>query len=443
MKLDVKDSRPTLVGFLAVAVVPALLLLDTAVALVRGWRSVSRLDYAVVALGVLALLLACVLLVMPKGRAFLARRFRELLLLLGSLAAGWLIAEGVLAVFVHPQTPEQQLLHRRWPNLQRVFRPSAEVMPGIAGESHYSTNSLGLRGPEMPPRGQAYRILCIGGSTTECLFLDDTETWPYLLMQRLSEGSGLRRVWVGNAGMAGYSTAQHLHFVEEWERTPEIDTMVFLVGVNDFTGYLLRAAGHAPEDPWSEATLRARRAAPLWCRSGLLAVLRVAWHRWAHSYEVEDPEGANYDVRRAMRRRAPLTEELPPGLDESVRGYEERIRAIIQACRTRGVRPVFATHPVLWDEGNSEAARALLWMGATVRGRYLVARKLREGMDRFNAGLVQTCDELHAGCIDLSSLNGREELYYDDCHFNEAGARAVSELVFQWFHDHAADYDLR
>jgi lysophospholipase L1-like esterase len=443
MKLDLQDSRRALLGLLALALLPALVLVDTAAALARGWRTVSRLDHALIAASLIALLVACLAFVTPKGRALFARRFRELVLLVGTLTICWLFVEAILAIWVHPQSPEQQLLHRRWPNLQRVFQPRPAVMPGIEGDSHYSTNALGLRGPELPPHSETYRIVCVGGSTTECLFLDDSETWPHLLMQRLNDDPELRRVWFGNAGIAGYSATQHLRFVEQWEYTSEMDAMLFLVGINDLGGYLLRAAGQAPEDPWSELSLRARRAAPLWRRSGVLALLRVVWHRWTRSYEVEDPQGANYDVRRSLRRRAPMSDTLPPGLDASLRDYQTRIRAIIQACRRRGVHPVFATHPVLWDERNSQAARELLWMGAMRGGSYLSPGKLRETMDRFNAALTQVCDEMHVGCIDLSALHGREELFYDDCHFNEAGAQQVADSVFQWFRDHAADYDLR
>ena len=32
-------------------------------------------------------------------------------------------------------------------------------------------------------------------------------------------------------------------------------------------------------------------------------------------------------------------------------------------------------------------------------------------------------------CIDLSSLHADEALFFDDCHFNVAGARAVARIV--------------
>ena len=44
------------------------------------------------------------------------------------------------------------------------------ILPGIEGEWSLLANSQGIRGSEFP-RDQSYKILTIGGSTTECLLL--------------------------------------------------------------------------------------------------------------------------------------------------------------------------------------------------------------------------------------------------------------------------------
>ena len=111
-------------------------------------------------------------------------------------------------------------------------------MPGIEGESRFTVNSLGIRGPELPPREAAYRILCVGGSTTECLYLDDTESWPHLLMEMLSQQRYRQPVWVGNIGMSGYSTVHHLKFLSEDDLRKQIDCVLFMVGANDFGTFL-------------------------------------------------------------------------------------------------------------------------------------------------------------------------------------------------------------
>ena len=70
------------------------------------------------------------------------------------------------------------------PGLQKIFHPSPDIMPGISGISHFTINKFGLRG-DVFTEG-TYRILAVGGSTTESLYLDDTEAWPYLVQEILN-----------------------------------------------------------------------------------------------------------------------------------------------------------------------------------------------------------------------------------------------------------------
>lgn len=53
---------------------------------------------------------------------------------------------------------------------------------------HYSTNSIGFRGPE-PIKG-GFRIFTVGGSTSECSLLDDQDTWSAHLLELLIDENG-------------------------------------------------------------------------------------------------------------------------------------------------------------------------------------------------------------------------------------------------------------
>src|SRR6185369_11074013 len=59
-------------------------------------------------------------------------------------------------------------------------------LKGVSPTGLNTTNRWGLRGDEPPADWQNhYTIITIGGSTTQCFFLDDHRTWPYLLQTRL------------------------------------------------------------------------------------------------------------------------------------------------------------------------------------------------------------------------------------------------------------------
>ncbi len=96
--------------------------------------------------------------------------------------------------------------------------------------SRFSTNSLGIRGPEFSD-ADSYRILCVGASATECLYLDDGKTWPAVLMLILGDGDP--RIWVGNVGCSGTTAPQHALLLEQLPEAKMVDCWVVLCGIND------------------------------------------------------------------------------------------------------------------------------------------------------------------------------------------------------------------
>ena len=101
-----------------------------------------------------------------------------------------------------------------------------------------------MRGDEITGQHD-YRILAVGGSTTECLFLDQDESWPAVL-QRLLNGIGDEpHVWVGDIGVSVRATKHHvlqLHYgLPQW---PRIDTVLVLARLHPehCRGFVIKAA---------------------------------------------------------------------------------------------------------------------------------------------------------------------------------------------------------
>ena len=140
---------------------------------------------------------------------------------------------------------------------QEIFSPtirsttnSSSLKPanlvGVSPEGRFSTNSLGIRGPEFSP-ADTYRILCVGGSTTECLYLDDAKTWPAVLMQILNDPEP--GIWVGNVGRSGTTAPQHALLLSQLPEARQVDCWVVLCGINDmgqqFNGTYAEATANA------------------------------------------------------------------------------------------------------------------------------------------------------------------------------------------------------
>ena len=126
---------------------------------------------------------------------------RNLFLLALGLCVGLILTELIAKVWLHHTANKFYV----WPpNLEILFDPAEDCFVGISGKSRFVTNSEGMRGDDYHAE-YSCKIITLGGSTTECLYLDQKESWPYLLQDKLSRG--IRKpVFVGNIGMSGRST---------------------------------------------------------------------------------------------------------------------------------------------------------------------------------------------------------------------------------------------
>lgn len=418
------SSRRRLLTSLILLLSPPLILLaDTWIALWRGWTSEARLPDLVVRGSIWWLVLVMLVVVTARGRRFLVGHAPQLALAIGVATVGLLAGELIVREF--PRVMGAGFFHSRGPGIRKVFRPDPRWIHGIRGSSLYTTNAQGIRGPELPTDEEIERILCIGGSTTECTYLDDSETWPSLLMQIVNQSPGGQAVWVGNLGISGYSTIEHLELVQH---SPLLDTarlLIFQTGVNDFLKVLNGTLEIGPR--------------PLWRRSVLVETALAAYRRSVLTrtfHALEDERGASLEARRAARRRSEGSDRLPD-LTSGAREYGQRIASIAAVCRQRQIRCLFLSQPVLWREGLSPAALSSLWLGVNQRGIYLPAEELRRGVDLFNGQLFDRCERLGLQCLSLDTMSGVEAYFYDDCHFTEAGARRVAEMVGDYLLSHS------
>jgi len=341
--------------------------------------------------------------------------------------------------------------HARLPLTRVVSTMDPKLTPGISGTKVFSTNALGLRGP-MPPRfGSTYRIIAIGGSTTICTNLDDSEDWPHLVMEGMNASEKSRRVWVGNAGISGANTIHHLVLMQWLPGVMPVDMMILLIGVNDlesslaFEGASTQAlieqyAGYQGDLPpgvhWRSETVY-----PYYRRLKLVLLLQQAGQKLRQRlHRAGDQPVSKFDVaigavdlvdrkRRAAAKIVPL-----PDLSTGLKEYHNRIVALANQCRGLQVRCLFLTQPTMWRGDLSPEEQSLLWQGyagpyRNPRG-YISTGELERAMDSYNRVLLDVCGQYGLECLDIApQIPKNTSAFFDDMHFNEAGSRLVAQLV--------------
>lgn len=394
--------------------VPALFVVDTMLARGRGWEPQGLVESTVSWLSLAALAVALLLVSLQRSSRWVARNWPKAFVLVLAFAVFWIVPEVALA------GPPIYF----WPKARTVvLQPDAAILPGISGESRFSINTRYFRGDE-PDRADVL-ILCIGGSTTECLYLDDSEAWPMLLQHGLNARVRDRgSIWVGNAGKSGMTTIEHLQLVENTQAMAGIQVAVLMIGIND-----LQFFGLAAGDP----AMHNKSTAPLWDANPWVALLhRVKGKAAAGDPRafIQDLRGEMYAAMRLRRQQAPKTGQLPD-LDQAVLQYRERVAAIVEQLAARGVHVVLMGQPTSWAAADP-AVESLLWFGWNQdRSVYFQRETMTEAMRRFNEAVAEVARERGVDYVDVQALCGRAELFYDDCHWNEAGARAVAGLLVE------------
>lgn len=329
-----------------------------------------------------------------------------------------------------------------------VWRPGLEhrleVPPELEHEGRrvvrFRVNSDGLRADELRP-DHDLRILCVGGSTTECLVVDQRDAWPSALQSLLQEELPGRRVWVGNSGRSGLNSLDH---VVQLERLlPQLegcDTVLLLAGVNDLTVALSGRAAPSSRTPmtlaersFEQVPLDQARFGPWFKRTALWRCLRAWKERRLEGGKVQR------DVARALGRwrshRASASarlDRLPP-LEQHLAQFARNLERAVAACRLHGARVVLVTQPALWRGDLSAADEARLWMGGVgdfmeqPRCAYYTARALREALDLYNSTVQGVARRTGAQLLDLDARLPRDRsVFYDDVHFHAEGARRVA-----------------
>jgi lysophospholipase L1-like esterase len=281
-------------------------------------------------------------------------------------------------------------------------------------------NSLGFQGPEKPANfDSCLSIVTVGGSTTACMYISTEDTWPALLSKELSRS--FKNVWLNNAGRDGHSSFGHMFMMRDHLLKLHPRVIIFLTGINDVDRTDLSIHEDSVSHNFREfamrnsevlnivlAYLRSRKAISL----GLLTEFTDFKVKKKYTLTLSEDT-----IRKALRLQEPM-----------VKGYERRMRALIDTCLAHNIKPVLVTQPMLC--GN--AVDTLSGMNlATVRimqggNGLLWSRKL----DLYNNVLKQLAAEYNLFCIDLAAVMPKStKYYYDFVHYNKEGTKKMAELM--------------
>jgi lysophospholipase L1-like esterase len=341
-----------------------------------------------------------------------------------------LIVLEVVLRLVSPPSPFSALVPLRPYNKMEL----SVNLRGVSPRAMHTTNKWGLRGPEPPTDWKEhYTIITIGGSTTQCWYLDDHKTWSYLLGEDLKDK--YPKVWVGNGGLDGQSTRAHIIFMEKAISQIKPKAVIVLAGANDLLFSInddYRVHGNPSDDKvngWKNRIFGSSRLVQiLYTWKKIIFDDATVVRRAGHGNFEPTPLIGKEEVSNHMQLSNNLKILLP-----SLGEYQENIRKIIHIGKSMNVGVIFLTQPMLFDDTE-------YWRG--IKGTFYWFKKTKDKisaatywklLDIYNKGLLETCKTENAECFDLASAIPHSDLYfYDSFHFTERGAELVAAKVAKY-----------
>jgi hypothetical protein len=425
-------------AYLAHLLVPLVFLLDSVRAVQMGSGGVC--EKAVIVAGSIWVLTGLGALAFSRNRRHFLDRVSRLLL--GVYTLYFCVCFVGFGVDIWIRHGGSSVPFRYKPGSKVVMDHTGWHCIGVSPIITYSVNELGLRGPSPPREGQVYRIIAVGGTTTECGDLDDSQEWPHLVMEIMNDRQRQRFVWVGNAGASGLTTVHHLYCLRRRFVISQADLLLFLGGVDDLQA-TLDFGGESTQNLLEYRAECFTGHHPYWV-DPQAGFFRRTWLFELGRESLVNLGAIGGRVRDSLAHKAgprlfgrgkSRTPLVPlPNLHIGLQEYAQRVRNLEHECHARGLRCVFLTQPALWRADLSPDDQRLLWMGwvgwrAHRRG-YASAADLARAMDAYNQTLLSVCGEDHLECYDLASFIPKDtSAFYDDCHFNIGGARMAAQFL--------------
>lgn len=326
--------------------------------------------------------------------------------------------------------PDMEYIESQFfPNEAYVFYPE-KGLAHMGEYARFTTNNMGFRGRDlmMPKPADEYRIFMVGGSTTECLYLDDEATVTADLERIANSFSpdGLK-VRVYNAGKGGDRSFDHVAMISQRIVHLQPDMIILFSGINDLLAAMADVDYlHCPQ--------KRRTGYSFTDLIGLLATefqiprgISLLMHRRSES-EIRQALPFHSDYRRLVQvRKSKRLSPSPPRTD--LASYASNLRTIIGICRAQNIQLVLMTQPTTWNSRIDTTTASWHWMNCCDSVTYREA-DMDRAMKQYNDVTRRLASQFDVPLVDLGRvLPKSSDIMYDDCHFNLNGARIAAECI--------------
>lgn len=151
---------------------------------------------------------------------------------------------------------------------------------------------------------------------------------------------------------------------------------------------------------------------------------------------VQDTRGESLQRWRENRKSAASFIDTLPQHERVLHNYEKTLHLILKEARKQSLEVYFVSQASLYKDSMSAYEQSLLWMGGVGEFQqqaghaYYSPIAINQLLVEYNQMTADFCAKNNLPFVDLTlTLPKDTSVFYDDCHFNENGARLVAQEV--------------
>ena len=269
-------------------------------------------------------------------------------------------------------------------------------------------------------------LVFLGGSTTEDIYDDENNRFPYLAGHLLEESTGLR-VNSYNAAKSGNDSLHSLDVLLNKVVPLKPDLVAMMHNINDLSillfekSYWNRNPSRSPliekKPDWRTVGKNLEETFQL-ARDLVVPNLYAALHRLLHA------EGKS----QADEFQQVRGQKIEVNQDYLVREFTLNLQTFINICRARGITPVLLTMPSRLKDDPDPLIRRLMQRLEKQNG--ITYRDFKGAFDRFNQTIREVAAQNRVLLIDLAQEIPQEKEYMSDvAHYTPAGSRLVAQKI--------------
>lgn len=298
----------------------------------------------------------------------------------------------------------------------RYFDPFLQIQPALS-KSLYT-----------PKTGNEVRILFLGGSTTRCATLPESERFSELLYGKLLKHYPDIKITVFNAGMDWFTTRHSLTAYTQYYKIFDADIVIMMHAINDVVRSFtpLGLASDVYKYDYSH----------FYGPSAHAAIPEKA-------YAEKLIEQADNFYHKNILGITDITVDYDMSAYKSAKSFNYYYTLLLREVRIDGSWAIVMSEPFLYKNNMSESEKSGLWFSKTFcynqsennykpYGRHLASvNSLKDAMHWFNQISKNIAEKEGALFIDVEAMIKKDSLHFtDDVHYTAKASEEVADILF-------------